>query len=431
MVSIIARAFFSIKILNLPQVANIVVSTPPADENGFTNILLMGQGTKDHDGKDLTDSIMLASINPNESKSVVLLSFPRDLYFLDTENMGKGKLNTFYRDYKGYLRYIKEMDKESASEEAIKEIGDEIGRMLDMTIHGVIKVDFDAFIEAVDTLGGIDIDVPYDINDTEYPDDNFGYDPFVIKKGPQHIDGETALKYARSRSTTSDFDRSARQQQLLKAIAAKAKETRAYKKTSTLLNFLKIYADNVETTFSTRELAGIMSLAEGMNTSNVIAMQLSDRNALYDSFIEPGGFLYAPPRHLFDGASVLLPVSIPEFPVTWRQIRSLKKIMFENREVFTAKPVLSVLNAGAPSGHARKLATELTRYGFTIDLIDNASIPKQEKSFVISNGQFFSELLSFELNPENSLTEDEKRDVTIVIAKDYRYKPLQSYISVE
>jgi len=122
MVSIIARAFFSIKILNLPQVANIVVSTPPADENGFTNILLMGQGTKDHDGKDLTDSIMLASINPNESKSVVLLSFPRDLYFLDTENMGKGKLNTFYRDYKGYLRYIKEMDKESASEEAIKEI---------------------------------------------------------------------------------------------------------------------------------------------------------------------------------------------------------------------------------------------------------------------------------------------------------------------
>ena len=202
------------------------------------------------------------------------------------------------------------------------------------------------------------------------------------------------------------------------------------------MNFLKIYSDNVETTFSIRELIGLFTHAADMDPANVVAMQLSDRNALYDSFIEPGGFLYTPPRNLFDGAAVLLPVSIPEFPVTWKQIRGLRKLLFESRDIYLAKPTVSILNAGAPSGHARKLATELTRYGFPVDVIANASMSKQEKSIASSSNEkirnFFANMLS--MNPRESIPElpaDEIRELTIVIGKDYSYKPLQSYISTE
>ncbi|MBU2214061.1 LCP family protein [Patescibacteria group bacterium] len=442
----LAKALFSIQILNFSQLASITGSAPVADENGFTNILLMGQGNEDHDGKDLTDTIMLASIDTQNSKSAVLLSFPRDLYLLQTEKMGKGKLNTFYRDYKGYLKYMKDMSDEVAAEEALKEIGAEIGRHMELPIHGVIKVDFIAFTEAVDALGGVDIEVPYDIIDPEYPDENFGYDPFEIYKGPNHLDGATALKYVRSRHTTSDFDRSARQQQLLRALAQKAKEEGLVKNPGTLLSFLKIYNDNVETTLSTSEMIGLLALLKDLDKERVITMQLSDRNALYDSFIEPGGFLYTPPRELFDGASVLLPVSIPEFPVTWKQILALKQLLFHSRSVYLDNPTISVLNAGAASGIARKLANELTRYGFNVEVIENASLEKQEESFVATLkeeveeveethddlGLFFASLFKIKTLPMPSeLSPEEVRSVTIVLGKDYSYRPLQSLISAE
>jgi len=443
----LAKTLFSIQILNFSQLASITGSAPAADENGFTNILLMGQGDGDHDGKDLTDSLMVASIDAQNSQSAVLLSFPRDLYLLKTEKMGKGKLNTFYRDYKGYLKYMKDMPDDIAAEEALKEIGAEIGRHLGLPIHGVIKVDFIAFTEAVDTIGGVDIEVPYDIIDPEYPDSNFGYDPFEIYKGPNHLDGATALKYSRSRHTTSDFDRSARQQQLLRALAQKAKDQGLVKNPGTLLSFLKIYKDNVETTLSTSKMIGLLAILKDLDKERVITMQLSDRNALYDSFIEPGGFLYTPPRNLFDGASVLLPVSIPEFPVTWKQILALRQLLFHSRSVYLENPTISVLNAGAASGIARKLATELTRYGFNVEVIENASLEKQEESFVATIqeeeveegeetqddlGLFFSSLLKSKTLPiPTELPPKEVRDVTIVLGKDYTYRPLQSLISAE
>jgi LCP family protein required for cell wall assembly len=93
---------------------------------------------------------------------------------------------------------------------------------LNIPIDHYILVDFGAFIRIIDILGGIDIEVPYDINDPEYPDMNYGYDPFYLSAGLQHLDGTTALKYARTRHQDSDFQRAARQQQVLMAVRNKA-----------------------------------------------------------------------------------------------------------------------------------------------------------------------------------------------------------------
>jgi len=89
-------------------------------------------------------------------------------------------------------------------------------------VHFYVEVDFNGFREIVNTLGGLDIDVPKTLDDPTFPDEDYGYDPFHIDAGLQHLDGATALKYARTRHIDSDFGRAERQQQVLIAIKDKA-----------------------------------------------------------------------------------------------------------------------------------------------------------------------------------------------------------------
>ncbi len=417
----IGKAMMSVREIGVTNVLSIAGTELPTDEHGYTNFLLMGQGDAGHDGN---------------TNSVVLLSSPRDTYLLSTERMGKGKINTMYRDFRSYLIYQEGMSEEEAGIEALHELQAEIGRKLNMKIHHTAKVDFIAFVRAVDTLGGVDVEVPYDIEDLEYPDENYGYDPFVIQAGLRHLDGATALKYARSRHTSSDFGRSARQQQLLGALAQKAKEEGILKDAGAITSFMKIMSENVETTMTLRELIGAANLGQKLNRSNIVTMQLNDRNALYDYFIEPGGMLYTPPRDLFDGAAVLLPVSIPEFPVTWKQPKALAELLINHRELYLEAPTVSVLNAGAAPGMARRLATELIRYGFDTPIIENADIDEDvDSSFIVSSPepdailQTFSKLLNLPLQaPPSNLPTEQRLRITILLGSDYRYTPLQDLV---
>ncbi len=431
------KGLTSIHVLNFGKIASFAGADLPEDESGHTNILLIGQGNDDHDGKDLTDTIIVASIDPENSKSVFLLSLPRDLYFLKTEKMGKGKLNSYYRDYRTHLRYREKMELKDAAVEALSEIGEEVGRNLGIEMHHTIKVNFTAFTEVVDALDGIEVNVPEDILDTEYPDANFGYETFALRKGVQKLDGDTALKYARSRQTTSDFSRSARQQQLLKAMGQKAKKEGYLKDPDFITSMMHTLSENVETTMSVRELIGVANLMRKIDPNRIIAMQLSDRNALYDSFIEPGGFLYAPPRSLFDGVSVLLPVSIPEFPVTWRQPKAFVRLVQGTRSAYLANPIINVLNNGARSGSARRLATELVRYGFTVGLVANATLPDEQEESIVFSGSperddlalFFASLLEMNATQKpEALLEGESADITIIIGEEFKYTPLQNLI---
>lgn len=432
----IGKAMMSIRGLGVSNIIKIAGARLPTDEYGYTNFLLLGQGDADHDGKNLTDTIIIASIDPNKTQSVVMLSLPRDIYFLNTEKMGKGKINTMYRDFRSFLIFQKGMEPAIASKEALEYLAEEIGNKLGIEIHHTVKVDFIAFTRAVDILGGVDVDIPYDIEDYEYPDSNFGFEPFVIRAGPRHLDGKTALKYARSRHTSSDFGRSARQQQLLGAMAHKAKEEGVLSDPAAITSFMKIMSENVESTMTLRELIGAAELGQKINRENIVSMQLNDRNALYDYIIEPGGMLYTPPRDLFEGASVLLPVSIPEFPVTWKQPKSFAELIFRNREIYLDAPSVSILNAGAAPGSARKLATELTRFGFNVTTVENGDTEKRENSMIITPPEpdtvveFFSTLLGLEATSaplDLPLAQQER--ATILLGKDYTYTPLQDRVS--
>ena len=195
-----------------------IVATPtPAptvgawEGDGRVNILMMGIDRRPGEAfVSRTDTMMILTIDP-DTDTAAILSVPRDLY-VEIPGYGQDRVNTalVYGSQQGdYL------DGAALAMQTVS-------YNLNIPVHHFILVDFNAFVRTIDLLGGIDVDVPYEINDPEYPDMDYGYDPLLIPAGVQHFDGATALKYARTRHGDSDFNRAYRQQQVLFAARQQA-----------------------------------------------------------------------------------------------------------------------------------------------------------------------------------------------------------------
>jgi LCP family protein required for cell wall assembly len=188
-------------------------SGPLPGDGERINILLVGVDAVADRTATLTDTMMVASLDPI-GPSVSLLSVPRDL--VDAP-LGNGdvygpKLNSLL----GYA----DRHPEEFPAGGIRALQDAIGALLDIPIHYYARIEFEGFITMVDALGGVDVTVARGFEDPGY--DGFGFDTrgFSITEGDHHLDGATALAYARSRKAAgeSDFTRAARQQQILVAM---------------------------------------------------------------------------------------------------------------------------------------------------------------------------------------------------------------------
>ncbi len=437
----IVRMLILLNVVGVQSFLSVAAADLPEDELGQTNILLLGQGDETHDGVDLTDTMMIASIDARGTKSAVLLSIPRDLYMYNVPGVHNGRINELYRNTKEGLKR-KGMKEAEASQQAMKNIAGIIGDLVGLKIQHVVRVDFVGFVQAVDKIGGVTVDVPYQIVDREYPDARGdGYQTFMITAGPHQLDGETALKYARSRHTTSDFGRSARQQQLIAALAEKMKSEGTLTSPSTILGLIQIAGKHVETTMSFGEILALAKAGKSLDKANMINVQLSDQNGLYGGVPQSGGFLYPPPRDQFGGAAVLLPVSIPEFPVTWKQIKTFVTLLTTHRDLFLTPLPIEIRNVSAPSGSAQRLAWELTRYGLDVVSSKNADKEISKKGIpgsamvippaVMDSGTYLSKLLgipSSKGTDEPLIPDVRPGSILILLGKDYQYKPLQDLL---
>lgn len=156
-----------------------------------------------------TDTMMLLSVNPR-TDSVSILSIPRDLYVV-IPGRGRDRINT------AFVYGSQGNNPAGGAALAMQTVEYNLG----VPIDHYAMVDFNAFIRSIDAIGGITVDVPYEIYDPQYPDMNYGYDPLHIPEGEHHFDGTLALKYARTRHQDNDFYRARRQQQVLLAIRSK------------------------------------------------------------------------------------------------------------------------------------------------------------------------------------------------------------------
>ena len=191
------------------------VGTPVPTYTGLrTTVLLMGidQRTGMEDERAFrTDTMMLVTVD-KVSNTAGMLSIPRDLWVTIPGFEGRDRINT--ANFKGDAFRLPGGGPALAM--------DTVAANLGISVDHYVRINFTAFETLIDEIGGITINVPQAIEDPKYPDCCDGYEPFYISAGTQQIDGSTALKYARTRATYgADFDRAARQQQVLLAVREK------------------------------------------------------------------------------------------------------------------------------------------------------------------------------------------------------------------
>ncbi|PJF21321.1 MAG: hypothetical protein CUN56_11675, partial [Phototrophicales bacterium] len=187
-----------------------IVLTPWDGESRFT-ILMMGMDRRPGETGlgHLTDTMILVSIDPR-TNTVGVLSIPRDLYVPVPGYSQLQRINT--------AMVLGEIRQPGLGPQlAMQTVQSNLG----IRVHEYIVVDFQAVIDIIDAIGGIEVTTDYTINDPYYPDMYYGYDPFYLPAGTHTLDGATALKYARTRHGDSDIQRAGRQQEVIFAIRDK------------------------------------------------------------------------------------------------------------------------------------------------------------------------------------------------------------------
>ena len=244
------------------------------------NILLLGRGGEENDAPYLTDSIMAVTIDP-ASNRVAMVSIPRDLTLgmnlqSNPSRLWYQKINAAYEvPYTNIICCV-------ASQYQGRDGGGlaaehEVGKVTGLTFDRYIAVDFVAFRDMVNALGGVDVCLSTNLDDNEYPDYRNGYISLHFKAGCQHLNGEQALEIARSRHAiqpeqSSDFGRARRQQDIMQAIKKKATTVNGFSKAPQLLGALQ---NNITTDMSLSDMRAIYDWGRNLPDTSIIRAALT------------------------------------------------------------------------------------------------------------------------------------------------------------
>lgn len=321
------------------------------DSYGNTNVLLLGTGGEGHDGADLTDTIIVASIDQS-NQLVPMLSIPRDFYVNVDEIGGGVRINRVYE--LGKSKY--------GTEGGIQLVEEIVEEITGVDIHYHVLINFSGFKDIVDSLGGVELYVDKAIYDPYYPlDGTIQYQTFSLPAGLQQLDGDTSLKYVRSRKTTSDFDRSKRQQKLLFAVKDKAMSKDILLNPGKIKDLYYSVDANIETNFSIRHIIELAKISKDFSKENIITRVMTDDPT------SCGGFLYVPERDFFGGAYVLVPIGND-----YDFIHQYVDLIFHYPEINKNPLQFQILNGTKTAGLAGEAKAILDRLCFDVIRFGNA-----------------------------------------------------------
>ncbi len=214
-------------------------ATLQKDGNNLTSILIVGIDTREKGSRLLnTDTIILASYN-NASHKIAMVSFPRDLdvNYPNTPSIGKINATYYYGEQKragGGMDYLRTL----------------IQNISGVPIQYYVMVDLKGFTTVIDQLGGVDVEVDTAFKG-DYPTENYGWMKVTFAKGMQHMNGATALQYARIRhaypgSEASDFARARRQQKIIQAVVDKATKMETLQNPKVIMEIIGTVANNIK-----------------------------------------------------------------------------------------------------------------------------------------------------------------------------------------
>ncbi len=360
-------------------ISNLNINEDENNEPNQIKILLVWRWWWNHDAPNLTDSMILVSIDFDKS-IISMLSVPRDLYVKYDEKR-YGKINEVY---------LHHLSIEKNEEKAMENLKNKVSQITWEKIDYYLNIDFSWFKKIVDLLGWITVEVPETLVDYTYPDWKWWYTTFILKAWTWDIDWEIALKYARSRHSTSDFDRSLRQQKIISAIKEKI-ISEWYLKNP--LKIRKLY-NAMEPYFNTDIwINGILKIVSDFKwlweDNNIISVNLNNSCFYWYSACQVWWILYNPPMDSFWWASVLLPRWADYYNLDkYSEIQRFSKLVFHYQEIFTDKQEINIFNSSWIPNKAMYLANDLQQFWFNIpknNSIWNASWSTYENTTILYN----------------------------------------------
>lgn len=372
------------------------------------NILLLGIDLRcQEDGPTHTDSMMVLTIDP-VGLSAAALSLPRDLW-VEIPEFGVDRINQAYFQGEAY-------DYPGGGPALAMET---VEATLGVPIDYYAAVNFEAFVDFVDLIGGITVDVSEAIDDPSYPDSCYGYDPFSISAGEHQMDGETALKYARTRATVGgDVDRAGRQQTVL--MAARDKVLRVDMVPRLLVRAPQLwqsFQQNVETNMTLDEAIQLALLVQEIPRDS-IRLEVINYGYVYNETTPDGQQVLVPNRDQIRALrdELFAPPAIPT-PV----IENLPQMMRQEE----ARVVIH--NGTAVFGLAADTESYLQRYGVDVVAIGNADSATYNRTQIVDFGshpnttRYIAQLMDVPpLNVSYSSETAVDYDVLVILGDDWR-----------
>ena len=407
----------------LPGVDEDCSGDAPSEEER-TTILVMGLDLRRDESPDMaarTDTVFVFTMDEC-NKTAGVLSIPRDLAVDIPVTLGgedgyfSDRVNTAYI----YGENEKKGDGPKYAVEAVERFldSDYEDEKVDVPIDYYAVLNFNNFIKIVDELGGVDVDVPEYVWDPQYNDCNeCGYYYVEFEEGPQHMDGETALTYARLRHSDNDFKRIERQQLVMRAIARKASDIGALTG-SNPVNLFNAFKDSVKTNVNDARLPGLASLGREVGVDNIAMESLADA-------------VYPCPYAQCNGAAILLP--IPD------KVEEIKSRVFGDGRLQQEAAPIKVVNGTPTPKLGATFAAYLRSQGIASDRItidEQANGELFDNTFVVIHGdadyEYTSERIAEWLGHDKtrirrfselpvdlqSKLEDSLAGITVVLAAD-------------
>lgn len=329
--------------------------------DGRVNILLIGIGGDEHQGGDLADTIIIASIDPFNNE-VAMLSVPRDLW-VDIPGQWSTKINAAHA--LGEESGFTETNYPDGGPGLLQKT---LEQSLGIPIHYYARVDFDGFSQAIKAVGGIRVDVPEAICDYTIAW-QFGF--ACLEAGPQDFDQKEALFYARTRaSLRGDFDRGERQRLILLALRDKVLSLGTFSDPRKVFSLIDAAGRHVSTNVGLGEMKRIYEIISAIPAEKVISAGL-------DEHVRTAAV---------GGASAVIPkAGVGNFGEIQAYVRSIFIDGFIKRE----GAVVDVLNGTTAVGVAAATADELRSYGYKLGVIDDAPSKgyTATRLYDLSNGQ--------------------------------------------
>ena len=244
------------------------------------NVLMLGMGGYENDAPFLTDSIMAITIDPTSNR-VMMASIPRDLTVhmnlqSNPNRVWVQKINAAYEvPYTDIICCV--ASQYTGANGGGYAAEHEVGKVTGLSFDRYVAIDFVAFRDMVDALGGVDVCLSTRLDDIEYPDYSGGYHPIHFAAGCQHLNGEQALEIARSRHAiqpeqSSDFGRAKRQQDIMQAIKKKATTVNGFAKAPALLSALQ---KNVHTDMTLSDMKAIYDWGKNLPDSSIVHVAIT------------------------------------------------------------------------------------------------------------------------------------------------------------